>query len=220
MMTVTNEMFSEEENDGFFVPTIIDLDEIKKEIPGYSPEKADEFHEQSAKIANKIFDMRLKEMKNQNIVLMCGGSASGKSEFLAKFLPESFEGIVFDSTFSTPEGAEIKIKNMQKSGNTPILCVILPKNLKDSFTAFQNRERKIPEYRFYETHSGARKTALWVAKNFPEVEILVYENQYDAFDQEEEELPYSQKQFDDKEDLLEFLQEIQYTEEGIFRQIQ
>ena len=207
-------------NDDFAMPTIIDLDEIKEAIPGYSPEKANEFHEQSAKIANKIFDLRLAETENQNVVLMCGGSASGKSEFLAKFLPETFKGIIFDSTLSNSIGAEIKIKNIKKSNNIPVLCLVLPKNLKDSFSAFCNRERKIPEHRFYETHAGARKTALWVAENFPEIEILVYENQYDASDASEEGLPYSQIKFKNKKDLIDFLRKIQYTEDEIFSAIQ
>lgn len=90
-------------NNQYTIPTIIDIDEIKKYIPGYTPEKAAEFHTQSAKIADKIFEMGLKERTNRNILLMCGGSASGKSEFLAKFLPEDFEGLVYDSTLSHTE---------------------------------------------------------------------------------------------------------------------
>ena len=55
----------------------------------YSPEKANDFHYDSAKNANKKFDQELKQIKGQNkkVILMCGGSASGKTEFIAKFCP-------------------------------------------------------------------------------------------------------------------------------------
>jgi len=42
------------------IPAIlISADDIKKEIEGYSPEKAGEFHEQSARLADKRFDQIL-----------------------------------------------------------------------------------------------------------------------------------------------------------------
>lgn len=142
------------------IPLIIDIDEIKTFLPGYTPEKADIFHSDSAKIANILFDEAIAKKKNEIIIIMCGGSASGKSEFLAKFLPEDFSGIVFDSTFSTKEGAKIKIRNIQKSKNIPVVYFILPNSLSRSFLAFHKRARKIPEYRFFETHSGSRKVVL------------------------------------------------------------
>jgi hypothetical protein len=158
---------------------IISIDELKKALPGYSPEKADDFHTESAKIANKLFDQELKKIKNQEVVLMCGGSASGKSEFIEKFfITEKFDGMIFDSTLSKIDGAEIKIKQIKKSQNTPIVCFILPDDLRRCFAAFHKRDRKIPEGRFYETHCGAREVALWINKNYPEIEILIYQNLY------------------------------------------
>jgi hypothetical protein len=110
---------------------IISIDELKKALPGYAPEKADIFHIESAKLANKLFDQELKKIKNQEVVLMCGGSASGKSEFIEKFfITEKFEGIIFDSTLANIEGTKIKIKEIKKSGNVPIVCFILPDDLR------------------------------------------------------------------------------------------
>lgn len=197
-------------------PTIIDLDQIKSLMPGYDPQFSDQFHEESAKIANKIFDNKLKQIEAEEVLLMCGGSASGKSEFLAKFLPEDFSGIVFDSTFSTLEGAKNKIRTIQKSKNTPILCLILPDSLARSFTVFCNRDRKIPEYRFYETHSGARKVALWIAENYPALELNIYANRYEPNNLEEEQLVYLQYKFANHQNLLSFLRSIQYTEAEIY----
>lgn len=195
---------------------IISIDELKKALPGYSPQKADDFHSESAKLANKLFDEELKKIKNKKVVLMCGGSASGKTEFIEKFfITENFDGIVFDSTLSKIDGTKIKIKKIKKSGNEPIVCFILPDNLKRCFSAFNKRDRKIPEIRFYETHSGARKTALWLAKEFSEIEILIYQNSYQPKNIEEDQLFFALLEFENKKEMLNFLEEKQISEEEI-----
>lgn len=200
---------------------IISIDELKKALPGYSPEKADEFHVESAKLANKLFSQELKNIKNKKVVLTCGGSASGKTEFIEKFfIAEEFSGIIFDSTLSKIEGTQIKIKEIIKSGNEPIICFILPDNLKRCFAAFNKRDRKIPELRFYETHSGAREVALWVAKNFPEIEILVYQNSYQPKNLEEDQLSFAIVEFDNKNELVGFLEENQISKKEIKKLIE
>jgi len=66
---------------------VIDIDKIKELFPGYSPDRASEFHCDSAKEADKIFNIELKkEPKGRNIILMCGGSASGKTEFVDTYI--------------------------------------------------------------------------------------------------------------------------------------
>ncbi len=195
---------------------IISIDELKKALPGYSPEKADEFHAESAKLANKLFDQELKKIKNQKVVLMCGGSASGKSEFIEKFLiADKFDGIIFDSTLSKIDGTKIKIKKIKKSGNTPIVCFILPDDLKRCFAAFNKRDRKIPETRFLQTHFGARQVALWLAKENPEIEILIYQNSYQPENLKEDQLSFSLLEFETKKEAINFLEEKQISEEEI-----
>lgn len=195
---------------------IISIDELKKALPGYSPEKADEFHIESAKLANKLFDQELRKIKNQKVVLMCGGSASGKSEFIEKFfITEKFDGIIFDSTLSKIDGAKIKIKKIKKLGNAPIVCFILPDDLKRCFAAFNKRDRKIPETRFYATHSGARQVALWLAKENSGIEILIYQNSYQPKNLKEDQLSFSVVEFETKKEMINFLEEKQISEEEI-----
>lgn len=195
---------------------IISIDEIKKCLPGYSPEKANDFHAESAKIADKLFDQELKKIKDKRVVLMCGGSASGKSEFIEKFfIADDFEGIIFDSTLSSVEGAKIKIKNIKKSDNKPIICLILPDNLRRCFAAFNKRDRKIPEFRFYETHSGARKVALWIANNHQEVEILIYQNSHQPNNLDEDQISFKLEKFSSREEMMDFLLKNQYSEQEI-----
>jgi hypothetical protein len=200
---------------------IISIDELKKALPGYSPERADEFHVESAKLANKLFSQELKKIRNSEVVLMCGGSASGKTEFIEKFfITENFDGMIFDSTLSRLEGLQIKIKEIKKSGNEPIICFILPDDLRRCFTAFNKRDRKIPELRFYETHSGARKVALWLAKKNPEVEILIYQNSYQPNNLEEDQLSFGIVKFEGKKELIDFLEESQLSEKEVKKMIE
>ena len=210
---------------------IISIDEEKELLPGYSPENADEFHVESARIANKKFDQELKKVKDKKAILMCGGSASGKTEFIAKFCPieidESTEiaGIVFDSTLATEDGVKTKIRNIKRSGNVPLVCLILPYSLNRCLKAFHQRDRKIPESKFFGTHSGARKVALWIAKNHPEIELAIYYNRLieeaDKSDGDsqiaktEDGLGFVEISFENKDELIAFLEEAQCSEEEI-----
>jgi hypothetical protein len=199
---------------------IISIDELKKALPGYAPERADAFQEQSAKLANKLFEKELKSIQNEQlpIVLMCGGSASGKTEMIEKFLAEDFKGIVFDSTLATEEGAKNKLRAIRKSGNKPYVNLVIPAPYNDfsrSFHVFHGRERIIPEERFYQTHSGARKSALWIAEYCPDVVVRVFENSYDPHDTAEDMFPFTEIEFEKAKHLIEFLRGIQYTEDEI-----
>jgi hypothetical protein len=201
---------------------IISIDEIKKALPGYSPDRSDDFHRESAKKADKLFDLELRKIKNQKVVLMCGGSASGKTEFIDTFfIVENFDGIVFDSTLSTIDGVEIKIRKIKKSGNEPVICFVLPDDLRRCFSAFNKRERKIPEFRFYETHSGARKVILRLAKEHPDIVILIYQTSYnpDELIFDKERLSFELIEFLTQTEMVCFLEKIQYSEEEIFIQL-
>lgn len=194
---------------------LISIDELKKALPGYAPQLADDFHIESAKLADKLFDVEIKKIKNKKVVLMCGGSASGKTEFIEKFLTQDFDGIVFDSTLSKIEGAEIKIRKVKKSGNVPIVCLILPDNFRRCFSAFNKRDRKIPISRFFETHSGARKVVLYLAKKYEEIEFLIYQNSYQPDNKEEDQLTFSLIEFKTKKEMLYFLRKHQYSKPKI-----
>lgn len=210
---------------------VISIDEEKEFLPGYSPENADNFHVESAKKANKKFEQELKKIRNKKVILMCGGSASGKTEFIAKFCPTESEnpsdeisGIVFDSTLPTEKGAKIKIKKILKSKNVPVICFILPFSLTRCLRAFHERDRKIPESKFFKTHSGARKVALSIAKNHPEIELLIYYNRLiseaklDGDSQivaGENGLGFVEISFDNKNEMISFLEKEQCSEEEI-----
>lgn len=197
------------------VPVLISSDEIKKNIKGYHPEKASQFHKKSAQLADKKFQKTIKDI--DTIYLMCGGSASGKTEFLSEYL-DDFEGIIFDGTLSTLEGAKIKIKKIQRAKKKPIICAVFPDDLKRAFDAFLHRDRKFDDEHFYRTHSGSRKTLLWIAQNYLDVEIRIYESSYskDKYKRKSD-IIFDQLIFKSRKQCIEFLKDFQYTEGQILK---
>src|SRR5580698_6696468 len=93
---------------------IISADELKKTLPGYSPDKAEVFHRESAKLADKQYEQAMKERPEPFVILMAGGTASGKSEYVSVYL-QSEDAIILDGTLPTIAGAAIKIKKAIKT---------------------------------------------------------------------------------------------------------
>lgn len=194
---------------------IVSADEIKKSLKGYDPSKVEKFHSESAKIADKNFSKYLNNGDFEKVFLLCGGTASGKTELVSEYLINKKSAIVFDGTLSSIEGAKIKIKSVKKKGKKVVVCLVFPESYKDSMFAFLNRERKFDEKYFYKTHTGSLKTALWIAENYKEVEIEIYESFYDGL----KNMKFNQYTFSSRKSLIEFLKTKQYTKEDILNEI-
>ena len=193
---------------------IISADEIKKDLPNYSPDKAEEFHHESATRADKLFAEALRKSPFRDVILLSGGTASGKTEFLITQL-RSIDCIIMDATLSTELGAKNKIRQVIKANKVPIIYAVVPDDLKRAFIAFLNRDRKFSDSHFYKTHSGSRKTLLWTASNYPAVEINIIESSYSIG----KKLQFSQIKFDNRRKLIKYLKNKQMTESGIITSI-
>lgn len=189
---------------------IIAADEIKKSLPGYAPEQAENFHVASAKLADKAYAKALKERPENTVILMSGGAASGKSEYISVYL-EQADAIVVDGTLPSIEGASIKIRNALKAGKHIEVCSVTPSSLLIAFVAFLNRDRKFPVEHFYRTHSSSRKTLLEVADQFPDVPIRIILSEGDEISG----MAFAEKQFTDRQQMIEFVKNEQYTEQEI-----
>lgn len=189
------------------MPLIISADEIKKKLPNYSPEKAESFHRESARLADKNFEKALKENPFKEAILLCGGTASGKTEFLVTQLNRK-RGIILDATLSTEKGAGIKLKKIIKANKKAVIYAVIPDDLKRAFIAFLNRDRKFSDTHFYQTHSGSRKTLLWIVLNYPEVKINIVESSYT----ESQVLQFARIKFDNRKQLIDYLTDLQLTE--------
>lgn len=190
---------------------IISADEIKKELEGYKPEEAEKFHSESAKLADKKLMQAIKESHYDQVILMCGGPASGKTEYLSEYLTDSGQ-IVVDGILPTIEGARIKIRNIIESGKKVSVHIVLPSDIRRAFTAFLHRDRKFSDEHFYKKHSTSRKTALYIAENYNDIEIMLFHSKY-----EEGNLYFTELIFNDKILMIEFLKENQLTEDEIIK---
>lgn len=193
---------------------IISADEIKKQLPNYSPDKAEAFHRESAKHADKQFTTVLKSNPYKEVILLNGGTASGKTEFLSTHLMNK-ECIILDATLSTELGAKNKIRQVIKAGKTTIIYTVIPDDLKRAFSAFLNRERKFSDTHFYKTHSGSRKTLLWIAKEYPNIKINIVESSYD----DNNKMQFDEVKFSTNEEVIAYLTRLQIVENDIIAYI-
>lgn len=193
---------------------IISSDEIKKDLPNYSPSKAEKFQRESSRKADALFENTLRSSLYSQVILMSGGSASGKSEFISSHL-KSKNYIIFDGTLYTKVGAKIKIRNILKNKKMPIIYAVIPDDLKRAFIAFLNRDRKFSDAHFYKTHSGSRGVLLWIATEYPDININIIESSYTSDDL----LQFAKINFENKESLIKYLIEIQKTEDDIISYI-
>jgi len=191
---------------------IISADEIKKSLPNYSPEKAEEFHSVSAKQADKEFESVLKTSQFEKVILLNGGSASGKTEFLMTQL-EKRHCVIFDGTLQTPEGARVKLERIVKVNKKPIIFSVIPDDLGRAFIAFLHRDRRFSSSHFYKTHSGSRKTLLWITEHFPTIEINLIESSYTRG----QKMVFKELVFNDRQELLHYLKKIQKDEADIMK---
>lgn len=192
---------------------IISADELKKTLPGYSPDKSEVFHRESAKLADKLYTEAVKGRTEPLVILMAGGTASGKSEYVSAYV-ENEAAIVLDGTLPTVTGAEIKIKKARKAQKQITVHCVLPESFLVAYVAFLNRERKFSTKHFFRTHSLARKTVLEVAEKFPDIAITIIMSDVD-FVGDGSTMRFRELTFPDRNALIEFLRRAQYTEDGI-----
>ena len=126
---------------------------------------------------------------------------------------EDYKGIVFDGTLPTSEGAKIKIKKIEKVNKIPVIYSVVPDDLLRAFVAFLNRDRKFQDIHFYRTHSGSRKTFLWIAENCKNIKIKIFESSYSK----KQNMIFSELIFDNKKQELEYLKDIQMAEDEIIK---
>jgi hypothetical protein len=192
---------------------IIAADELKKSLPGYSPDKSEDYHRESAKLADKLYTKALKERPESKVILMSGGTASGKSEYVSEYLTDE-DAIVVDGTLPTLKGAKIKIKAAGKAKKTVEIRIVLPENFLVSFVAFLNRDRKFSNDHFFRTHSSSRNTVLEIAQNLPEIPIKIFYSKVD-YVKGESKMSFSEVLFNNHAALVEFLRKQQYNEDDI-----
>jgi cell division protein ZapA (FtsZ GTPase activity inhibitor) len=158
---------------------IIEVDEYKKKIKGYNPKRSEEFHSESGKLADQDFITHLKTRKYKKVVLMAGGTASGKTEYATSYL-KSKTTLVYDGTLKDYKGFNVKldkIKRYSKNITDIKVVLIVPKNTLDAFSAFIERERKMDNKVFFETHVKSKDTVVKILRE-TKVKVEIYSSEY------------------------------------------
>lgn len=190
-------------------PLIISVDECKKFFPKYNPKVAGKYHRESAKLADKIFEISVKIIPAK-VVLLAGGSASGKTEYLSQLTEELKEGgIFYDGTLPNWEGAKIKIKHALKFNRDVEIHFILPDEIKRAYVGFLDRERQFDVSHFYRTHISSRKTILDICQSDFDIPIRIIENR---FTKGGENMIFEDLVFPNQQSQIDFLESIQYNE--------
>lgn len=139
---------------------IIEVDEYKKKIVNYDPKRSEDFHKESANMADEFFTNELKSKKYRNVILMAGGTASGKTEYATEYIINK-KTLVYDGTLKDFKGYAIKLQRIKRHAkitkNIKIILII-PINIKKSFSAFLGRERKMNNKIFFETQIKSKLT--------------------------------------------------------------
>lgn len=151
---------------------IIEIDEYKKKVSGYDPERSEDVHRESARLADRDFVLQLKTGKYSEILFMAGGAASGKTEFSVSFLISDHQ-LIYDGTLKNFDGFQIKLKNIKRyAKNNPSTKVVLiiPDDWKQAFEIFLKRERKMEIVTFFDTHIRSK---IAVARVLLETDIPV-----------------------------------------------
>lgn len=194
---------------------IISADDIKKTLPGYDPGHSDKLHRESARQADKEYEKALKQRSEKTVILMSGGTASGKTEYISAYL-KNRGVIVFDGTLPSFDGAKIKTSKAVKKQKKIEIHAVMPTDLQKAFIAFLNRDRKFPPEHFFRTHSHSRKTLLEVARELPEIPISIFFSEY-TFGANKMDTSFTKLWIPNRGVLIDFLENNQYTEEDIKR---
>jgi hypothetical protein len=109
---------------------------------------------------------------------MAGGVASGKSEYVAQFLRNREECLIYDGTLKNIEGFSIKYKEIKKIKKNVSISLVIPENWNDALDAFYGRERQMSVENFWLTHLKTKITVADVVESFPDVKINLYISTY------------------------------------------
>ena len=189
---------------------VIDPDKFKESIAGYDPLKAEEFHTQSAKMADQAYAEAIKDrVKYKNIILLCGGSAVGKSEFISTYLSSMDDTIIFDSTLSSRSGVKTKLNESRVRSKFNVTVIFIqPESILQSFIAFQGRDRQFPHTHFIRTHSGSRDTFLYVLEKYDTINYRYFISSIDTSDK----MLYKEV-IADREKVIEAIRDEQISEQ-------
>lgn len=159
---------------------IIEVDEYKKKVIGYEANRSEEFHLESAKLADKDFTDCLKSKNYKRIIFMAGGTASGKTEFASSYITHK-DQLVYDGTLKSFDGFRVKLQRIgryDKNNSSVKVVLIMPLDWVKSFEAFLKRERKMKNSTFFETQIKSKMTVAKILRN-TKIRVEIFVSRYE-----------------------------------------
>ena len=161
---------------------IIEVDEYKEKVNGYNPKRSEDFHIESAQFANADFVKELKTHKYNKVILMAGGTSSGKTEFCRTYIKDK-KALVYDGTLKKIDNLEVKLQKIERYAkeikNVKVILVI-PKDISASYAAFLKRDRKMSNFVFFETQIKSKITVAEVLEKYPKIKIEIKVSVYES----------------------------------------
>ena len=153
---------------------IIEVDEYKNKIPGYAPSASELFHAESGKLADKDFTDELKTGNYRKVILMAGGTASGKTEFARSYLDKK-SYLIYDGTLKNIDGFKVKLQRIKKFTKKVKIEVvlILAYDWTEAFAAFLGRQRKMEMNTFFYTQIKSKVTVAYILEN-TDITVKIY----------------------------------------------
>ncbi len=160
---------------------IIEVDEYKTKVEGYNPDSSEDFHAESARLANSDFVAELKTHKYNKVILMAGGTASGKTEFCYTYIKDK-KALVYDGTLKKIDNLIVKLQKIKRYAkyidNVKVILVI-PKDINASYAAFLKRDRKMSTAVFFETQILSKLVVADILKNHTEIKVEIKVSVYE-----------------------------------------
>ncbi len=104
-------------------PVVIGADDMKTHFgEDYNPQN----HSMYSKAAYKLYNDAIKTNPNPVVKFTAGGPGAGKSEILVPELSKDFNGVIYDSNFSSPDGAKSQIQAARDAGKEVQVSMIVP----------------------------------------------------------------------------------------------
>uniref|UniRef100_A0A6M3J6S2 Putative helicase n=2 Tax=viral metagenome TaxID=1070528 RepID=A0A6M3J6S2_9ZZZZ len=187
---------------------ILDSDDVKKTLPGYDPNNPSLVHAESSKIIKEAFDTALADPYFETVTFLGGGTGSGKSEVLIKGIKNTPKKIIYDGTMAGMDGVMIRQKKAKKAGKEMDFRVVIAK-IEEAWKWNLARERSVEKNIFADKHFGFRKTLYEVARDNPDFNINVFENNEDIEKGGREII------FDNHQEMVDFLEKKVYTKNEV-----
>jgi hypothetical protein len=140
-------------------------------------------HKYYSQATNRLFERVIKEVPADTVKFTVGGTGSGKSDFIVKRESRGFNGVIYDSTGWNVEGMKKQFEYAENLNKKIEVYGIIPDIRASRAYTFKREadgQHPVTEKAFINTHVGAIKTMLSLAREGRDVYVLDTRNIVDV----------------------------------------